>query len=154
MPRLTLVRHAHASDASSGGGDFDRPLSAQGVAAARALAGELRALPVPSLLRVSPAVRTMRTAEEACLAAWPDLRADPVESLYLASVDQLLREVGGTPPLCTHLVIVGHNPGLSELWTLLGGERGFEGLTPAGWRSRELELDDWSAVAARPLRPA
>ena len=146
MSRLTLVRHAHASDAPPGGEDFDRPLSDAGLAAARALPVALRTLPPPDRLRVSPARRTMQTAQLGCLPAWPSLAPDPVDALYLASLERLLREIRGTPAECAHLVLVGHNPGLSELWSLLGGEPGFDGLAPAGWRSRDLGVAAWSAV--------
>jgi phosphohistidine phosphatase SixA len=117
------------------------------VAAAAALSSSLRLLPPADRLRVSPSRRTLQTAALGCAGAWPALRADAGEGLYLASLERLLAEICGTPPECRHLVIVGHNPGLSELWSLLGGEPGFDGLAPADWRSRDFQ-STWPQIAA------
>ncbi len=148
MRRLTLLRHAHASDAPPGGEDFDRPLSTQGRTAARELGTRIgTALPSPQRLRVSSALRTRVTAELVCGAAWPSVPIDLASTLYLASLDALLKEIASTPASCGHLAIVGHNPGLSELWSLLGGEPAFGGLAPCEWRSREFDVADWSELA-------
>ena len=149
MPRLTLLRHAQASEAPPGGRDFDRPLSAQGRAAARELGGRIAAsLPSPQRLLVSPAVRTRETSDLVCAAAWPTLVTIPANTLYLASLEMLLHEIASTPADCPHLMLVGHNPGLSELWSLIGGEAGFVGLATTGWRSREFDVHSWVSVAA------
>ena len=52
----------------------------------------------------------------------------------------VLREVvGGCAAGVDHLVVVGHNPGLSELTARLSGDPAEEGLATADWRSYELE---------------
>jgi phosphohistidine phosphatase len=145
--RLTVLRHAHASDAPLGGEDFDRPLSPAGREAARSLASVLAAeLLPPDRLRVSAAARTRQTAELACVAAWPGVALDVASSLYSTSLDRLLKDIAATPDACRHLMIVGHNPGLSELWSAIGGEAAFPGLAPCQWRSRELDARSWAAV--------
>jgi phosphohistidine phosphatase len=148
MHRLTVLRHAHAMDASPGVADADRPLSPQGELAARAL-GPLfaSALSPPAQLRVSPSLRTRHTAALACGVAYPQLAMELTGVLYLADIDVLLREIATTPEDCGHLMLVGHNPGLSDLWAALGGEADFGGLAPAHWRSRQLEIDRWTAVS-------
>lgn len=147
MRRLTVLRHAHASDAPPGGDDFDRPLSDRGRDAARELGTRFAAeLPTPQRLCISPALRTRTTAELACNAAWPSVSQDLSSSLYLASLAALMKEIASTPDSCGHLVLVGHNPGLSELWSLVGGEAGFGGLAPCEWRSREFDVPHWSEV--------
>ena len=146
--RLTLLRHAHAGDAPPGGEDADRPLNPQGREAARHLGATLGdALPAPDRLRVSPSVRTLETARLVCGAAFPAVPAVAATSLYLASARALLAEIAATPDTCHHLMIVGHNPGLSELWSMVGEDAGFGGLAPCEWRSRELDATRWSDVA-------
>ncbi len=147
MRRLTLVRHAHAVTAGPGQDDFFRPLSAEGRTAALALGEDFAGhFTPPQLLRVSPALRTRQTAQLACTGAFPGLAGGFAEMLYLASLATLLKEIAATPEACEHLMLVGHNPGLSELWTLLGDESDFSSLTPAGWRSRVLPFHRWAEV--------
>ena len=123
MNRLTVLRHAEASSAPVGGSDFDRPLSSQGITSARSLGALLASrIEIPARLRVSPSLRTRQTAELVCGAAFPDLAGQMVELLYLASLDVLIEEIASTPETCAHVMLVGHNPGLSELWALLGQE--------------------------------
>ena len=150
MLRLTLLRHAHASEPPPGGGDHDRPLSARGREAALQLGKRLPALlSMPDRLRVSPSIRTRQTAQLACSAAWPGLALEVADALYLATLDMLVDEIAMTPAACRHLMLVGHNPGLGDLWSLVGREAGFDGLAPGQWRSREFDVDAWPGVTAR-----
>ena len=64
MRELILLRHAHAEPAVPGQADFDRPLSAEGLAEAEAVAAWMRdkAL-VPDRVLCSPARRTRETLD-------------------------------------------------------------------------------------------
>jgi phosphohistidine phosphatase len=144
---LTILRHADASAAPPGGEDFDRPLSAKGLAAARTAARAIgAALDPPQVLRVSPALRTRQTAQVLCEVAFPVLHPDYATGLYLAALDGLLAQIAATPVSCRHLMLVGHNPGLSELYALLSRKPGFGGLAPAQWVSLELGAEAWTDV--------
>ena len=129
LSRLTVLRHGHAVDRCPTG-DFDRPLDERGHAEIERAARELRALSsLPSLILASPARRTQESAavlqrvwaepEDATAAAGlarsteVELRFEP--RLYLASIDTLQDIVTLNAPLQTHLLLVGHNPGLSDL---------------------------------------
>lgn len=139
MPRLTILRHGHAADAPPGGRDFDRPLTAAGLDAARAAARQIAAsLPPVQRLRASPAQRTRQTAQALCEAGFPGLAPAFVPALYNADLATLLAEIAATPAECRHLVLVGHNPGLSELAGSLSQDPAFGGLSPAQWVSFEL----------------
>lgn len=140
MKRLTLLRHGHAVAESSGIGDADRALSPTGVAEARR-AGERLGARFGScdLLLVSSALRARQTAEAALAGG---LKAQAVRTdgrLYLASPTVLREVVGGCAAGVDHLVVVGHNPGLSELTARLSGDPAEQGLATADWRSFELE---------------
>ncbi len=127
--RLTVLRHGHAVDRCPTG-DFDRALDERGHAEIERAARELRALSsLPSLILASPARRTRESAavlqrvwaepEDATAAAGlarrteVQLRFEP--RLYLARVDTLQDIITLQAPLQTHLLLVGHNPGLSDL---------------------------------------
>ncbi|MGH8240834.1 MAG: SixA phosphatase family protein [Steroidobacteraceae bacterium] len=122
MKRLTLVRHANADWKDVSVADFDRPLNKRGFSEAEAIAKSLvEAALVPDLMLASTARRAQQTAE--ILGRRMDLlprHMKSAEHLYLARPDDILTLVRATGPRIQHLIIVGHNPGISELAKLLG----------------------------------
>lgn len=116
MKRLTLLRHAKTEAEAASGRDFDRALTERGRSDARAIAGAIRSSGA-SFDRVlsSPAVRAMQTAAEAGLNATVDAR------IYNAPADQLLGIVRETVDSVTSLIMIGHNPGMEQLATILTG---------------------------------
>jgi phosphohistidine phosphatase len=119
---LVLLRHAK-SDWSGGQADVDRPLADRGRRqapdAGRWLATNLDGI---GLAVVSPAARARSTWElvAAELATPPATRTDA--RVYGASADELLAVVRDLPDAVGTVVLVGHNPGLEDLATLLTGE--------------------------------
>ncbi len=114
---LFLLRHAEASPTPRGGTDFDRPLSNQGeldaILSARWL-NKHHALPLTA--NSSPATRARQTVT-ALSTRRPsetlDLEFD--ERLYLANVQTLLEILAETSESINRLLLVGHNPGLTQL---------------------------------------
>ena len=148
MHELVLLRHAEASPAALDGDDFQRPLTSSGREAARAAAARLsqQSWQADRLL-YSPAVRTRETA--ALIAAAQRLepaRLVAVPELYLAT-PRVLREV-----LQTHhaqarqLMIVGHNPGLSEWGAGLAAQHTGAGLPTAGYWLLEFTDSLWQRL--------
>lgn len=151
MIRLTLLRHASAQWKNTGG-DFDRPLDRRGVSEAEYMARRLAELDLrPDLLLASPARRGQQTAEILVREAGIDGRRLRFEErLYLARAGDVLRIVHSTGPRIRHLMIVGHNPGISELARRLAAER-FEGeLATAALCSLSFEGSEWHGVGASP----
>src|SRR5437764_246511 len=121
MLRLMLLRHAKA-DHPSGIDDRDRPLAERGVEESR-LMGRFMALNglIPTLALVSSARRTRQTWELAAMA-FPDPIAEREEPrLYDASSEKMLSLVNEIDAGVPSLLVVGHNPGLSELASQLSG---------------------------------
>lgn len=116
MRRLLLLRHAQAEPAGSGGADSDRPLSPRGrveaLEAAHCIADA--GLKCQALL-ASPAVRTRETA--AIVAAELQLQQLPrfEPGFYLGDADALLAPLGTLDAGISTLLLVAHNPGISEL---------------------------------------
>jgi phosphohistidine phosphatase len=120
--QLLLLRHAKSSWDDMSIPDHDRPLSKRGRKAAAAMRAWIHAQRLaPDLALVSTALRTRQTF--AALQPWPHPPAVVfMEALYHApgpAMLELLRQVEA--PVRT-LLLVGHNPGLMELATLLAGE--------------------------------
>jgi phosphohistidine phosphatase len=148
MLRLSLLRHGRAQWPAGSYRDYDRPLDSIGLLQADKAAAELAAsADPPSLILCSSARRTAQTAA-AVGAALADRGAYLIEDrrFYLASqtqLVQLINELGGD---ATHLLLVGHNPGLSELaqhYQLTNG-----GLDTGQLCSTELSLANWQSAAA------
>ena len=120
--QLTLLRHGLAEPAAAGG-DFARELDARGVAQARAAALALQhaGLPLPDCILSSPALRTRQTAMQVVQTLALDEASLQLEQrLYLASAETLLDVVRNLHPAARHVLLVGHNPGLSDLALRLG----------------------------------
>jgi len=154
LKRLTLMRHANAQWQDPQISDFDRPLNRRGHSEAEAMGRRLLELQlVPSILLTSTARRAEQTAEivtrELGVSA-RNIRAE--ESLYLASPEDILRIVQSTGPRIRHLMVVGHNPGISEVAQLLAPNRNIGELSTAAIGSFTFETNSWAGVEARNLR--
>jgi len=142
------MRHAEARCKDSDLSDLERPLNRRGSAAAEAMARRLHELQlVPDLLLVSPARRTRQTAEIVARGlSIPPRRVLPEEALYLASADDVLKVVQGTGARVTHLLVVAHNPGVSELVQRLVPEADATGLATAALCSIAFDTMHWTAI--------
>ncbi len=120
---LILMRHAK-SDWPEGQVDIVRPLSERGRRQAPE-SGRWLALCITSidLAVVSPAerARSTWTLVSAELAVTPTTRID--DRVYAASDTDLLEIVQELPEDVHTVIVVGHNPTLEQLVTLLTGER-------------------------------
>jgi phosphohistidine phosphatase len=120
--RLTLLRHGEAQALDSCPEDFERALTRRGNIEAQEIAARIvqRNL-IPDLILVSPAERAWSTAEivaDAC-----ELDAKQVQcarELYLASPETTWRLLANKDPSLKHILICGHNPGLSQVASRLG----------------------------------
>jgi phosphohistidine phosphatase len=121
MRQLLLLRHAKSSWDDPRLNDHDRPLDAEGRAAADAMRNALESLGLsPALVLVSSARRTRETLEH--LEPLPgDARIVKTNELYLASPRQILEQVANVPPETGSVMVIAHNPGLHDLaMTLVG----------------------------------
>jgi phosphohistidine phosphatase len=121
MKRLFLLRHAKAQPADGGCEDFDRTLMLSGMQDAAGMARYLRKGGYRTeLILCSPSARTIQTAELVLLEL--DSNIDYRDTLYLAEPAKILAAVRGAPAQVSHLMVVGHNPGLETVAALLARE--------------------------------
>jgi phosphohistidine phosphatase len=150
------MRHADARWKDATVRDLERPLSRRGTHAAEAMARRLSELKlVPELMLASPARRARETAEILARAlALGARRVQREEGLYLASATDLLAIARRTGPRVAHLMVVAHNPGLSELVEQLLPEGQAQSLSTAAFCSLEFGCEDWQELSAATLTGA
>lgn len=148
--RLTLLRHGEAAPAAPDGpgGDFARTLTRRGEREAWESATRIAAAsPPPGAILASEAPRARQTAAIALDAlGLPSRSMTVVPQLYLADVRALLEAIGAVDDACTHLLVVGHNPGLSELVHLLAPGSAFGSLATGGWCTLATPAPSWSLL--------
>jgi phosphohistidine phosphatase len=117
---LWLLRHAKAvADPPDGGDDFDRVLAPRGRRDAEALGGVVARRdtgsrwgdePLPQLALVSPAARTMATADLVLSGVTPAPTRSSPDDLYGAEPEDVLRHLRTLDDGVQSVMVVGHNP--------------------------------------------
>ncbi|MDF1581468.1 MAG: histidine phosphatase family protein [Desulfuromonadales bacterium] len=117
MKYLTLLRHAKSSWKDPGCDDFDRSLNKRGRQDAPLIGGRLAMLgEVPEVIISSPARRARNTADlvAAALPCQPlAIRYEP--RIYEAVLGTLIEIVNQLDDDWQNVMLVGHNPGLTDL---------------------------------------
>lgn len=120
MKYLSLLRHAEAEQ-PLGIADKERNLSSYGAQMAPRLGRRLEQSGfMPDLVVASPATRTDQTARIICYElGYPIENMAIEENIYRATLFNLLALVQGLDEKLSHVLLVGHNPSLSELANFL-----------------------------------
>jgi phosphohistidine phosphatase len=147
MKRLLIVRHAKAEKSAPRGGDFARTLAPRGEADAVEMGRRLaRGKTHPDAIVTSPAERALATARLIARELdfpWDEIRTD--KSIYLADVGSLLDVVRGLDNGAELALLVGHNPGVSELAQSLVKDFAQE-LPTTAVVAIDLPADTWAGV--------
>ncbi len=148
--RLTLLRHGKAQSIDACAEDFERTLTHRGTVEAQEMAARLvyRSL-IPDLILVSPAERAWATAE--IIAAACELDPKQVQcarELYLAAPETAWRLLAKRDAGLKHIMICGHNPGLSQIAGRFGPKPQRRELPTAG-----LVTAVWNNAEWKTLRP-
>lgn len=115
MKTLQILRHAKAETGDMNMDDFNRALAPRGIEDAQRLGNYLSDDNTPDSILCSSAIRTVQTYENMA-SAWQSLPdASYHESLYLASTGTLMRLLQQQVSSITHILLIGHNPGLHQL---------------------------------------
>jgi phosphohistidine phosphatase len=153
--RLSLVRHANAEQ-DSDVRDFERPLSRKGRGEAEEVAKRfLEREQVPDLIVASAAVRTRETAEIfARVLNVPARLLQAEDSLYLADGDHILACIRNVGPRVGHLMVIGHNPGISAAAISLAPEAITTDLPTCGALTVTVTCAKWGLIDRRGVRDA
>lgn len=147
MKTLLLLRHAKSSWNDASLDDFDRPLNERGRKAAGKV-GKFLAKQnlVLDLVLSSPAVRARQTIDLILNASamLPEMRFD--QRIYEASSARLMEVVSQIDDDRKTVMLVGHNPGMEELLSLLIGRD--ERMQTAALATVSLGVKRWDRVIA------
>lgn len=144
MKTLTLLRHAKSSWNDASLEDRDRPLSSRGHRDAPVMAERIKDAGIrPSLILSSPASRAWTTAKAiANEIGYPPEFLQQEDRLYHASVRGFLKVISEQDTGFNNLMIVGHNPGLTDFANyLMPGVT--DNIPTCGVVSFEIDHDDW-----------
>jgi phosphohistidine phosphatase len=147
VKQLILFRHAKSSWKGARA-DVSRPLAERGKRDAPRMGRRLAARRArPALVLSSHATRALETARLIMppLAYEPDKLAI-VEDLYLATPDEILDVVAAQDDAYACVLLVGHNPGLTELANLLVPELAIDNLPTSGVVAIDLAVPAWKDV--------
>lgn len=149
MKRLTLVRHAKSSWKHAALADIDRPLCGRGKKDAPRMGAYLAGAGItPDIILSSPARRARKTAmllAGEIPGAGERVLVDP--ALYEAGAAVLLARVRALDETWRHVMLVGHNPGLTDFVNLLTAA-GIDKLPTCGVQVLDLDITSWHAAGA------
>jgi phosphohistidine phosphatase len=144
VKQLILFRHAKSSwddDVD----DVDRPLAPRGERDAPRMGKRLKARHArPALIIASHATRAQQTADLVARALGIGATQRKTDkALYLAPPDAILGVVAGQDDAHSCLLLVGHNPGLSELVNRLLPDLALDNLPTSGVVAIDLATTRW-----------
>jgi len=146
--QLVLLRHAKSSWTDPALADHARPLNARGRRAAALVGRHLHAMQwQPDLVLCSSATRTRQTLELLGIADAVDVEIE--DSLYGAEAGELVARIRRVPAVVKALLLIGHNPGLEDVTSvLIGGDAALAGKFPTGAMADvRLPIRRWEEVA-------
>jgi phosphohistidine phosphatase len=146
--RVTLLRHGRAEPADAYPEDYERPLTHRGCIEAQEMATRLvkRDL-VPDLILVSPAERAWATAEIiAATCELDDKQVQCARELYLATPERTWKLLTNCAAAFHHIMICGHNPGLSAVAGRFGPKPQRRELPTAGIATAVWHHGEWATL--------
>ena len=153
MKTLYLMRHAKSSWDDPGLRDVQRPLNKRGHRDAPVMGRQLKSQGIlPQLIITSPALRAETTARYVAREIdYPLSKIITDKRVYEADEDdiwQVIREISET---VDHLLLVGHNPGLTDLANTLSTEP-IDNIVTAAVYSLQFDCAKWKEIEKRKAR--
>lgn len=146
MKTITLLRHCKSDWGSDALSDIDRPLNKRGTGDIPLIAKRFNELGFkPDVCFYSVARRARETAIG--VTELMDANVTTIERSDLYAFDYLtfLSFIQSIPKEYKHVLLVAHNPGLTDLINLLGNVR-LDNLPTGGYCQFELNVSSWDMV--------
>jgi len=151
---LILVRHSRPESRVSSFKDFERSLTNEGISDSDKMARFLLDSGIiPDFILTSAAKRAIETSRIfAKTLKIVEKNIKSTRDLYYSSANSILDQINGISDTVNCLMIVAHNPGISELSNGLSSGRAFY-LENTQVSLLEYEIDSWSRIKdEKPLK--
>ncbi|MGC8823351.1 MAG: SixA phosphatase family protein [Bacteroidales bacterium] len=152
MKTLHILRHGKSSWDYPGIDDLDRPLIDRGIKNVIATGNYLlKTYGGPDIIISSPAIRALHTAmliARTCNVPYGKIIID--ERLYENYSSSIIEVVEEMPLNYDKMVVVGHNPMLTEFCNLFLPDY-LENLPTAGLATLAFDIKEWSIVNQQPV---
>lgn len=149
MKKLLILRHAKSSWDHPDLADMDRPLNKRGLRDAPRMGAWLRQQKLlPDTIASSPAERAKTTARLFAEACGYTKQVKQVSEFYGGGPEAYVHWLQKLPEDCGIVLVVGHNPDLETLLTILTGE--VAALPTGALAEVELNVARWAALARSP----
>jgi phosphohistidine phosphatase len=147
MKTVYLVRHAKSSWNDPDLEDFERPLNKRGRKSALLMGTVLKKLEAaPDLVISSPANRAAMTARMLADAIrYPLEKIQYSETIYLSDENVLIRFLRNIKDSVNQAMLIGHNPGLTELVNYIGDQR-INNIPTGGVCCIDLKITSWKDI--------
>jgi phosphohistidine phosphatase len=147
MKKLYVIRHAKSSWAEPDMADFERPLNERGKTDAPMMGKRLKKAKIhPDLIISSPAKRALKTAK--IIAKELDFPKEQIVTdgaIYPGGVSGLLDVIHSLHDSFQTVILVGHNPGLTDLANYLTDVQ-IDNIPTCGVFCVDFEIQSWKKV--------
>lgn len=153
MKKVIIVRHAKSSWKDTTLSDMERPLNKRGKRDAPMMAERLaKNVGVVDAIVSSPAVRARRTATTFAKKLGYAKKNFLDEKLYDASEWQILQVIQSLDNAFKSAIVIGHNPGITDLVNQISGKR-IENVPTCGVVVLEFNAETWENIGlTKPVR--
>jgi phosphohistidine phosphatase len=154
MKMLYIMRHGKAEDGLNKA-DYKRKLSSKGIKRNQKICTQLKERKIVfDTILCSNANRTIETAQiiADCLN-YPQGDIQEAKELYLATVRTLLDQLYALDNKINSVLMIGHNPGISELIGSLSGKL-IDWLPTSALIALEIDTDLWENIGNAPVKIA
>ena len=145
MKTLIIMRHGKPVEFGEGFVDFDRPLTFSGMSFVRLQANKLQNLSlIIDSIAYSPSKRTTETME-IISSIFPDAKKSSIEKIYGARAPILEDIIANFPTSTQTLLLIGHNPGISDLFGKYTRHKPL--FSPGSFGLIRFEIKEWTEIA-------
>lgn len=147
MRTLYLVRHAKSSWKDAELSDMKRPLNKRGKRDAPKIGNLLRKRnEIPDLIISSPAKRAFSTAKRFAKGLkYPGKKIATKKQLYMGSSENFIGVISQAEKKFKSIMLIGHNPGLTEFVNEISGEN-IDNIPTSGVVRIDFDIDEWGEI--------
>lgn len=149
MKEIVFMRHGKAEKGYHKD-DFDRELYIPRITDLKLSADRLKIDFKPDLILSSSAVRTKETTQNVVeFAQWHDVEVQFLKKFYNAEMEILLEEISLLPNTVQRVMIVGHNPSITETafnFSFLPRELKTYYISVGSFVRIKLDMENWSEI--------